>query len=299
MKNIIALFILIVPMITFSQSSGLSMFDNLVGKTWKAEGNWGDGSKFSQEIEINYSLDSSIVKLNTIGFVDKAQIKLGLRNHGIRQFDETSNSVKFWEFDVFGGLTEGTVISEGKNIVYQYKYGNSNLTDMWEYIDDSTYTYKVGEYNNGIWNKVYLNTQFKERTIPDIEGMYLEMKNNLIGNWKSPAWSGQLNESWSLDKNGHLIQDAQYIENQKVMYEASNKIEIENDEIILFTIIKGSNPKIFKAYSYSKNSITFKNSDYKNPNVVVYTFLSKNEFHRKISGIENDNSTSYTFKFKR
>jgi hypothetical protein len=36
------------------------------------------------------------------------------------------------------------------------------VTDMWEYIDDSTYNFKVGNYQNGIWKQVYLSTQFIE-----------------------------------------------------------------------------------------------------------------------------------------
>ena len=98
--------------------------------------------------------------MESIGFVDKAQTKLGPRNHGVRQFDEETNTIKFWEFDVFGGLTKGTVFAEGKNILYQYKYGNSVVTDMWEYVDDATYNFKVGNYENGKWKQVYLSTKF-------------------------------------------------------------------------------------------------------------------------------------------
>lgn len=159
-KNIIFV-LLFIPVMTFSQNSQLSIFNNLVSKTWKAEGNWGDGSKFKQEIQFTLSLDNTIIITNSIGFIDKEQTKLGLRNHGIRQFDKKSNSIKFWEFDIFGGLTEGVVFSEGKNIVYQYNYGGSFVTDMWEYVDESTYNFKVGDYKDGVWKQIYLNTQFK------------------------------------------------------------------------------------------------------------------------------------------
>lgn len=298
MKIIRQLMMLLIPILTLGQSTELSMFDNLIGKTWKAEGNWGDGSKFSQEIDINYSLDGSIVVSESIGFVDKEQTKLGIRNHGIRQFDKKSNTVKFWEFEVFGELTEGIVFSEGKNLVYQYNYGDSKVTDLWEYVNDSTYHFKVGEYKNGQWIQTYLTTQFKEINKLDIEDIYSIAKNNLIGNWTSPAWDGQLNESWSIDKNGHITQSAKYIENQKVLFESRNKMEIVKNDLILFTLIKDSNPKIFKATSWSKDSITFENSDYKNPNKVTYKFLSNSEFHRRISGMENNELTTYTFMFK-
>jgi len=162
MKNVFVILLFFVSIKVFSQDSKLSMFDNLVEKTWKAEGNWGDGSKFVQEIKFEYSLDSTLVITNAIGFVDKEQTKLGKRNHGIRQFDKESNSIKFWEFDVFGGLTEGVVFSKDKNIIYEYEYGGSNVTDMWEYVNDSTYNFKVGNYKDGVWKQLYLSTQFIE-----------------------------------------------------------------------------------------------------------------------------------------
>lgn len=72
MRTIVVLVALIfTTQISFGQETELSLFDNLVSKTWKAEGKWGDGSKFIQEIKINYSLDSTLVVLESIGFVDQ------------------------------------------------------------------------------------------------------------------------------------------------------------------------------------------------------------------------------------
>jgi len=162
MKSIIAVLILLISINANGQASELSMFDNLVAKTWKAEGNWGDGSKFEQEIKLEYSLDSTIVITNAIGFIDEERTKLGLRNHGVRQFDKQSGNVTFWEFDVFGGLTKGIVFSEDKNLLYQYEYGETTVTDMWEYVNDSTYNFKVGRYEDGAWKQIYLDTRFVE-----------------------------------------------------------------------------------------------------------------------------------------
>ncbi|WP_108869519.1 hypothetical protein [Aquimarina aquimarini] len=161
MKNFILILILLFSAETYAQKSNLAIFDNLVGKAWKADGNWGDGKKFKQEIRFDYSLDSTLVIAKSIGFINKEQTELGLRNHGIRQYDKITESIKFWEFDIFGGLTKGNVFSEGKNIVYQYIYGTSTVTDMWEYIDESTYNFKVGNYEKGEWKQLYLSTQFK------------------------------------------------------------------------------------------------------------------------------------------
>ncbi|WP_353777403.1 hypothetical protein [Winogradskyella sp. 3972H.M.0a.05] len=157
------LFFLGLPLIMAAQDSQLSVFDNLVDKTWYAEGKWGDGSAFKQEVTFEYDLGKAIVTAKSKGFVDAEQTKIGDRNLGIRKFDKSSNTIKFWEFDVFGGVTEGTVMQEGKNIVYQYKYGTSIVTDMWEYVDDSTYNFKVGSYKDGKWEQVYLSTKFIQK----------------------------------------------------------------------------------------------------------------------------------------
>ena len=143
----------------FSQETELSIFDNLVDKTWKASGNWESGAKFEQEISMDYSLDGKIVIVNTKGFIDPNQTVMGLRNHGIRMYDRNSGKIKFWEFDIFGGVTEGIVFAREKNIFYQYLYADTMLTEMWEYVNDSSYNLQIGVYQNETWAKIFLNTQ--------------------------------------------------------------------------------------------------------------------------------------------
>ena len=163
MNKILFLLLLFIPLLSFTQNSELSIFDNLIGKRWSAEGNWEDGSVFKQEVTLEYALNNTLIIARSNGFTDEAQTKFGARNHGLRQYDASSKSIKFWEFDVFGGLTEGVVFNEGKNIIYQYEYGGSTITDMWEYVDDYTYNFIVGNYENGNWKQKYLTTQFVAR----------------------------------------------------------------------------------------------------------------------------------------
>ncbi|MFD2564194.1 hypothetical protein [Aquimarina rubra] len=151
----------IISISTQSQENNLLIFKNLVGKEWKSEGKWGDGTVFKQETVFTFDLNSTLVIAKSKGFTDQKQTQYGWRNHGIRKFDTETKTIKFWEFDVFGGVTEGTVTVDGKNLIYQYPYGESIVTDMWEYIDDHTYNFKVGNYVNGNWKQVYLETQFK------------------------------------------------------------------------------------------------------------------------------------------
>lgn len=168
MKYQIALFTIysfFLTQLVFAQEPNLDAFENLVNKEWKAEGKWGNGTVFKQETIFKYDLNNTLVIARSKGFTNQKQTEYGWRNHGVRKFDKNSNSIMFWEFDVFGGLTEGTVIIDGKNILYQYQYGDSLVTDMWEYVDDNTYNFKVGSYENGTWKQIYLETQFKVNSI--------------------------------------------------------------------------------------------------------------------------------------
>ena len=145
-----------------SQSDPLAVFANLDGTTWLAEGSWGNGHKFKQEATFEMVLADKTVKVTSKGFTNQEQTEYGLRNIGYRQFDATSGTIRFWEFDVFGGVTEGEVLIQGKDIWYQYQYGESVVTDAWEYVDESTYKYTVGEHDGSDWKAVYLETEFRK-----------------------------------------------------------------------------------------------------------------------------------------
>ena len=154
---------LLVPMALKAQDRPLDIFKPLENYVWSAEGKWGDGSAFKQEIQIEFSLNDKLVTVESIGFVNAEQTEVGLRNHGIRQYDEKSKKIRFWEFDVFGNLTEGTVEGQGKNLVYRYDYGGTFVTEMWVYKNDKTYGFIVGVYDDGKWQQKFLETEFKRK----------------------------------------------------------------------------------------------------------------------------------------
>ena len=131
-----------------AQTNDLSIFNNLVGKIWYAEGKWGDGSSFKQQVHFEFDLEQAIVTAKSKGFTNQEQTTYGNRNLGVRKIDTETGEIRFWEFDVFGGLTQGKITAVGKNLLYQYQYGESFITDMWEYMNDSTYNFKVPEVNN-------------------------------------------------------------------------------------------------------------------------------------------------------
>lgn len=119
---------------------------------------------------------------------------------------------------------------------------------------------------------------------------------HLVGQWSSKAWDGVLEEEWTFAE-GRLLQHATYSEEGKVLYEANNFMEEKAGELLLTTIIKNSNPKIFQAVSFSDSQIVFENTDYRNPSRVTY-FLGSEGYQRKIEGVEPDGKESvYTFEF--
>lgn len=135
---------------------------------------------------------------------------------------------------------------------------------------------------------------------PDVQqNDHLNLEKKLSGKWNAMAFSGELIEEWKLGKDGFMIQESHYIERQDTSYSAHSKIEKVGNDVILFSVIKDSNPKIFKAERITDDEIVFQNSDYRNPYYVKYSFINQNNYQRSIMGYEGDSLTINTFKFER
>lgn len=132
-----------------AQDHQLSAFENLVGKTWIVEGTWGNGSLYKKESVFEFALNRTLVIEKSKGFTDSLQTTFGDRNYGVRQFNPEDSTITFYEFDVFGKITEGDVIIHDKNIGYTYEYEGFNLIDMWMYVDENNYRFVVAPYENG------------------------------------------------------------------------------------------------------------------------------------------------------
>ena len=128
---------------------------------------------------------------------------------------------------------------------------------------------------------------------------HLNLRDELVGSWVAKAFNGELRESWSLNKSGWMEQQGYYIENGDTSYSAQTQIQKVNDDIILFSVIKNSNPKIFKVVEKNEGMFLFKNSDYKNPYEVKYEFLSSDKYRRTITGYEGDSLVTYIFDFNK
>jgi len=127
----------------------------------------------------------------------------------------------------------------------------------------------------------------------------LNLESKLSGKWIAKAFDGELHETWKLDSDGWILQECYYIEKADTSYSARTRIEKVNKEIVLFSVIKNSTPKIFQAKERLENKIVFENKDYKNPYEVVYEFIDKNNYRRTIEGLENDSLVTYVFDFKK
>jgi len=127
----------------------------------------------------------------------------------------------------------------------------------------------------------------------------LNLESKLSGKWIAKAFDGELHETWKLDDDGWMLQKGYYIENVDTSYSAQTKIEKVNKELILFSVIKNSTPKIFQAKEILDNKILFENKDYRNPFEVIYEFIDSNNYRRTIKGLENDSLVSYVFDFKK
>jgi len=143
--------------------------ENLIGGIWKTApgASWVDGTPCKLFIEYQKGLEGAILKTKTQGNTSQESYKFGLRNEGIISFNKEENKGKFFEFDIFGNLTSGEFKYQDKNIYYTYKYpmytDDMVLTDCWEYVDDNTYNFTVGVYDevNNKWEKKFLSTSFK------------------------------------------------------------------------------------------------------------------------------------------
>jgi hypothetical protein len=158
-------FHLIATILMLQQNATASVFsahENLVGGTWKAESQWSDGTPFKSHVSYEWALDGTILKTKTFGNIRRDGYEFGLRNEGIRAYDGAHKEMVFFEFDIFGGITSGTIKYDGKNIFYQYSYETGEetmqLTDSWEYQDEDHYDYTVGVYEDGHWKQKFLTS---------------------------------------------------------------------------------------------------------------------------------------------
>ncbi len=145
------------------EENPIEAFEDLMEKTWAIESEWGDGTIFKQELTVEYGLNRTIIISKTKGFTDPDRTQFGNRSYGIRQYNEESGEIRFWEWDTFGGLTEGRVVVDGRDFLFIYNYQDMKFVDIWEYLDDETYSFKVMSYENDEFGDLYLKGAYKSK----------------------------------------------------------------------------------------------------------------------------------------
>lgn len=141
----------------------ITAFEPLVSHTWEIKGQWSNGLNFKQEMRLNKEASGTIITANTKGFLNEAQTEWGPRNHGIRQIDADSGKIMFYEFDAFGQMTQGEVLTKDKDFYYIYEYEGLTLADHWEFVDQKNYIYRIGTYKEGALGEVYLEGTIKRK----------------------------------------------------------------------------------------------------------------------------------------
>jgi len=111
-----------------------------------------------------WGLNGKIVKVQHYGDDWNNRGEFGLRNEGIRAWDEKSKTILFWEFDVLGGITTGEVIVDHDTLHYEYRYPidgkQTTLRDSWYRRDADTYDFNVLVREKNGW-KIMLQTVYQ------------------------------------------------------------------------------------------------------------------------------------------
>lgn len=128
---------------------------------------------------------------------------------------------------------------------------------------------------------------------------HLKLKSKLAGKWKAKAFDGELHEEWKLGNKGWMEQEGYYIEKGDTSYAAKSQIQGVGEDVILFSVIRNSDPKIFKSIELKDSEMVFENKDYENPFRVRYEFLSDTKYRRTITGYQNDSLVVYEFNFEK
>ncbi len=158
-KLLVLSFICIITSVHAQKKEIHAFFTQMNGSRWECQGKWKVGKPFHQIYTFEWSENNIVCQVNTFDFERSENKNPSLRNVGIRKFDQKNNQWKFWEFDYLGGITEGKISYREQSIYYTYAYevnGQTNwMTDAWEFVNDSTYNFKIGVWENESWTSVY------------------------------------------------------------------------------------------------------------------------------------------------
>lgn len=138
-----------------TRADAYQAFDVFLGASWEIDAYFLDGNRLQQKFEVTKGADGQIYHSKT--WQKDADGNYQLKSEGVRAWDDSSRSFKFWEWGVDGSMVSGSVVIEGKSILYIYEYGNEIVTDMYSYERDGLFEYIIGVKNGDTWSTVYAN----------------------------------------------------------------------------------------------------------------------------------------------
>ncbi|MEQ9466628.1 MAG: hypothetical protein RLN88_04400 [Ekhidna sp.] len=162
MKNLLLISLLIASQFTQAQNESIKAFENLVGSTWIADGKQLGGHDGKTVKEFEWGLERKIVKVKTYT-TDPKTLEFGLRNEGVRAFNSETKQLEFYEFDKLGGVSKGIIKIEGKNIYYEYAYGDMLLRDSWIFLSEDEYRYQVCSMKDETCDQTFHEGGFKRK----------------------------------------------------------------------------------------------------------------------------------------
>ena len=144
-----------------------AFFEHLVGGTWEADGTWQNGSPFVQHQQYAWGPGKAFIMVKSFGPVESTAggTDMEWRNEGIRAWDADSGTMRFWEFDRYGGITTGGVSLQGDVLVYDYVYtsdgADMHIRETLSIQSPSSIGYRIGTWTDGSWSQLMLETTLR------------------------------------------------------------------------------------------------------------------------------------------
>ena len=134
--------------LTAQEDNPLNKLAFLAESDWAETGTWlRSGKEFNQKMKGEWGLNKKIIKLKIDGVVNMETGERGLRNEGIFAYDSFNQQLKYYVFDVYGGLAESDVVFEEDKIHIKYQVPlQGKLTDFrdtWTRIDEDSFDYEI------------------------------------------------------------------------------------------------------------------------------------------------------------
>ncbi len=153
------LMLVIISTHAHAQKNPIKAFETLADGSWISEGMQLGGFEGKTVYTMKWDLNKQIVRVNSWSTDPKTK-EFGFRAVGVRAYNKEEDRLEFYEFDRFGGITQGTILVDGRNLHFEYEYNGAFLRDSWIYLDDNKFQFIVGIWEDGKWSKKFHETTF-------------------------------------------------------------------------------------------------------------------------------------------